>query len=101
MERIVTYLDCGSVKKRNTDTVDFKLNKFEILNNIIIPFFQNYPLQSAKYLDYLSFVEAASIIQNKPARQWTAEQFNNIKNIQSKMNKYIKESSVKNIDEIT
>jgi hypothetical protein len=92
MERIVTYLGCGSVNKRNTDTVDYKLNKFELLNNIVIPFFQKYPLQSAKSLDFLSFVEAASIIQNKPARQWTEEQFNNIKSIQSKMNKYTKES---------
>jgi hypothetical protein len=92
MERIVTYLGCGSVNKRNTDAVDYKLNKFELLNNIVIPFFQKYPLQSAKSLDFLSFVEAASIIQNKPARQWTEEQFNNIKSIQSKMNKYTKES---------
>jgi hypothetical protein len=70
------------------------------LNNIVIPFFHKYPVQSAKYLDFLSFVEAASIIQNKPARLWTEEQFNNIKNIQSKTNKYTKESSVKNIENI-
>lgn len=98
MERIVTYLGCGSVKKRNTDAVDLKLNKFEILNNIIIPFFLNYPLQSAKNLDFLSFIEAASIIKSKPGRQWTAEQFNNIKNIQSNMNKYTKEDTVENQD---
>ena len=47
MERIATFFDCGgSVKKRNTDVVDFKLNKFELLENIIIPFFQKYPLLS-------------------------------------------------------
>lgn len=68
MERIVTYLDCGSVKKRNTDAVDFKLNKFEILNDIIIPFFQKYPLQSSKLLDFQSFVEAADIIKSKSSR---------------------------------
>jgi hypothetical protein len=90
MERIVTYLGCGGVNKRNTDAVDYKLNKFELLNNVVIPFFQKYPLQSAKYLYLFSFVEAASIIQNKSARQWTEEQFNNIKSIQSKMNKYTK-----------
>lgn len=100
MERIATYLGCGAVKKRNTDAVDFKLNKFETIDSIIIPFFQKYPIQSAKYLDYLSFIEAASIIKSKSARQWTAEQFNNIKNIQSKMNKYTKESSVENIDDV-
>ena len=90
MERIVTYLDCGSVKKRNTDAVDFKLNKFEILNDIIIPFFQKYPLQSSKLLDFQSFVEAADIIKSKSSRVWSEEQFNKIKNIQNTMNKYIK-----------
>ena len=92
MERIVTFFDCGSVKKRNTDAVDFKLNKFELLENIIIPFFQKYPLQSAKVLDFLSFVEAMNVIKSKKTRQWTAEQFDKIKNIQSNMNKYIKEN---------
>jgi hypothetical protein len=70
MERIVTYLGWGgSVKKRNTDAVDFKLNKFETLDSIIIPFFQKYPLQSAKCLDYLSFIEVANIIKSKSIRQ--------------------------------
>lgn len=69
MERIVSFLGCGSVKKINSDAVDFKLNKFEMFNNIIIPFFQKYPLQSAKYLDFQSLVEAASIIKSKPSRQ--------------------------------
>jgi len=69
MERIVTFFDCGSIKKRNTDAVDFKLNKFELLENIIIPFFQKYPLQSAKVFDFLAFVEAANVIQSKKARR--------------------------------
>lgn len=99
MERIVTYWGCGSVKKRNTDTVDFKLNKSELLNNIIIPFFKKYPLQSAKKLDFQSFIEGASIIKSKPSRQWTAEQFNKIKNIKSNMNKYTKEKFFENQDE--
>jgi len=100
MERIVTYLGCGSVKKRNTEAVDFKLNKFELLNNIIIPFFQKYPLQSAKNIDFQSFIEAASIIKSKPSRQWTAENFKKITNIQSIMNKYTKDNLVENKDEV-
>ena len=71
MERIATFFECGGVKKRNIDAVDFKLNKFEELENIIIPFFQKYPLQSAKVLDFLAFVEAANVIKSKTARQWT------------------------------
>jgi LAGLIDADG endonuclease len=72
--------------------VDYKLNKFELLENRIIPFFQKYPLQSAKVFDFLSFVEAANVIKSKKTRQWTAEHFAKIQNIQSNMNKYIKEN---------
>ena len=72
--------------------MDFNLNKYELFSNIIIPFFQKYPLQSAKNYDLQSFVEAASIIKSKPSRQWTAELFNKIQNIQSNMNKYTKEN---------
>jgi hypothetical protein len=69
MERIATFFECGGVKKRNIDAVNFKLNKFEELENIIIPFFQKYPLQSAKVLDFLAFVEAVNVIKSKIARQ--------------------------------
>lgn len=101
MERIVIYLGCGSVKKRNKYLVDFKLIKFETMSDIIIPFLQKYPLQSAKILDFQSFIEGANLIKIKRfgIRQWSAEDFNKIKNIQNKMNKYIKENYVKNKDE--
>lgn len=70
MERIVTFFDCGSIKKkRNTNAVDFKLNKFELLENRIIPFFQKYPLQTAKIFGFLSFIEAANVIKSKKTRQ--------------------------------
>ena len=42
--------------------------------------------------DFLSFIEAADVIKSKKNRQWTAEQFAKIQNIQSNMNKYIKEN---------
>jgi hypothetical protein len=43
-------------------------------------------------LDFLAFVEAVNVIKSKIARQWIPEQFDKIKNIQSNMNKYIKEN---------
>lgn len=43
-------------------------------------------------MDFLSFVEAMNVIKSKKTRQWTAEQFDKIQNIQSNMNKYIKEN---------
>ena len=49
-------------------------------------------MQSAKRLDFQYFASAADIIRNKQSKQWIVEEFNKIKNIQSIMNKYAKES---------
>ena len=95
LERIATYLHCGSVKRRNTpafDTCDYKLTGFDMIDSKILPFFNKYSLQSAKRLDYQYFVNAADIIRNKQSKQWIVEEFNKIKNIQSIMNKYAKNS---------
>jgi len=70
-----------------------------MINCKILPFFNKYSLQSAKRLDFQSFISAADIIRNKQSKQWIDEEFNKIKNIKSIMNKYIKESlDVKNND---
>ena len=48
LERIVTYLGCGVVKKRNTltfNTCDYKLSNFHKIDSKILPFF----LRSMKY----------------------------------------------------
>ncbi len=100
MERIVAFLGCGSVKKRNTptfDTVDYKLVEFYKMENIIIPFFKKYPLESAKLFDLQCFIDAAGIIKQKSGRSWTLEQFNKIKSIQNMMNKYT-ESNLQEVD---
>jgi hypothetical protein len=52
MRSLVNYLDCGNVYK-NRETVDFQIKKFNDLTNKVIPFFQNFPIQGAKRLDYL------------------------------------------------
>jgi len=52
MSSLVNYLDCGNVYK-NRETVDFQIKKFNDLTNKVIPFFQNFPIQGVKRLDYL------------------------------------------------
>ena len=52
MERIVTYLGCGTVTKRNTttfNTCDYKLANFEMMDSKILPFFKEYSLTFKKY----------------------------------------------------
>ena len=44
---------------------EYRVTKFENLNNIIIPFFKKYPILGIKQLDFLDFCEIANLIQTK------------------------------------
>ena len=101
LEKIVKYLGCGTVNNRNTpifDNSDYKLSNFDMIDSKILPFFQKYPLQSAKLLDFQCFADVANIIKSKPGISWTPEQFDQIKHIKNIMNKYTKESLVESND---
>lgn len=58
-------------------------DRIEILN-IIIPFFDKYPVQGAKSLDYADFCRVALLMKDKA--HLTVEGLNQIKNIKSGMN---------------
>jgi hypothetical protein len=47
-------------------TALFFISKFEDINSVLIPLFKNFPLQTTKHLDFISFavVPTASIILN-------------------------------------
>jgi len=47
------------------DAVNFKVQNSLDLTEKILPFFQKYPIQGVKLLDYLYFVSAIEIIKNK------------------------------------
>jgi len=84
MSSLVNYLDCGNVYK-NRETVDFQIKKFNDLTNKFIPFFQNFPIQGVKRLDYLDWCKVAELMQNK--EHLTAEGLNKIRKIKAGMNK--------------
>ena len=84
MERIATFFECGGVKKRNIDAVDFKLNKFEELENIIIPFFDKYSLIGDKVKNFEDFKKVSDLMVNKS--HLTEEGLNKILSIKSNMN---------------
>lgn len=57
---------CGNISKVDSkDCVTWTVSDWTSINTVIIPFFQKYPLRGTKYLDFLSFVQAASIISEK------------------------------------
>jgi hypothetical protein len=49
----------------NRDTGEFIVTKFSSIVDIIIPFFQKYPLLGVKALDFVNFCQVAEIIKIK------------------------------------
>ena len=49
------YLGCGRIERASTrpDGANFVVSKFSDIKEKIIPFFQTYPLQGIKYMDFL------------------------------------------------
>lgn len=86
LSKLITYLDCGVIEKVSTrpDGAVFIVYKFSKIFNNIIPFFDKYPLQGSKLLDYKDFCNIVSLMQKKS--HYTVEGLNNIRLIKSGMN---------------
>jgi hypothetical protein len=67
------------------DSVHLQIIKFKDILEIIIPFFEDYPVQGKKSLDFSDFKKVAELIKNK--EHLTPEGFNKILEIKTKMNK--------------
>jgi LAGLIDADG endonuclease/Proton-conducting membrane transporter len=62
----IKYFNCGNVQlHKNSCSLEFRVNKFSDINEKIIPFFIQYPLNGYKNLDFLDFCEVAKIINKK------------------------------------
>jgi hypothetical protein len=61
---LVDYFKGGLITKSRSTNV-FYVSNLKDINKIIIPFFDKYPLQGTKFLDFLGWCEAAQIIQKK------------------------------------
>jgi LAGLIDADG endonuclease len=85
MKSLVEYWGCGRIEASSTESVvRFSVNKFEDINNQIIPFFQKYPLQGIKLSNFLDFFKVAELIKDKA--HLTEEGLEKIVNIKSGMN---------------
>lgn len=87
MKSLIEFFDCGKlyIYKEYKDTVNFKVQNSLDLTEKILPFFQKYPNQGVKLLDYLDFVSVIEIIKNK--RHLTQTGLDEIRKINSRMNK--------------
>lgn len=87
MKKLITYLGCGRVEENlNASMSYFVVTKFSDILDIIIPFFDKYPIQGVKSLDYISFKEIAFLMKEK--HHLTEEGLEKINTIISNMNKF-------------
>ena len=73
------YFDLNSAR--------FEVVKFSNITDKIIPFFEKYPIQGKKSLDFIYFKQAVEIIKSK--NHLTSEGFNRILDIKVRMNEWI------------
>ncbi len=85
LKEFVNYFNCGRYSLSSPEAGDFIVTKFEDIYTKIIPFFNKYPLQGCKYLDFSDFNSVAELMKNKA--HITSEGFESIKQIKSGTNK--------------
>jgi hypothetical protein len=101
LKSLVDYFGCGRFSVRQTTTLhgDFVVTKFSDIQGKIIPFFDKYPLQSAKYLDFLDLKKILLRAGTKNTYlSLTKESLAEIKQIKSGMNKGRKTSNLLSVN---
>jgi hypothetical protein len=69
--------------------VTLQITKFSDVVGTIIPFFDKYPIQGKKALDFEDFKKVSKIMENDtPASRLTVEGLNKILKIKERMNKF-------------
>ena len=81
------------------NTVNYSVTKLSDLINIIIPHFENYPLQSAKKLDFELWTQCIEIMANK--EHLTESGLNKIVSMKSILNKGLNENLKVHFTEVT
>jgi hypothetical protein len=84
MELIQKYLGAGKIYKNSRDSVIcLTIQKFDDINKIIIPFFNNNNLHGIKLLEFLKFCQVANLMIEK--KHLTLEGLDQIKSIKEQM----------------
>ena len=83
-ERIKENLNIGTIHKAKTDCSDFVVSNNDVLFEVIIPFFNNYPLYGTKREDFFDFKKGK--LAMRAGRHLTPEGLAEIKNIYDVLN---------------
>nr|QDG01242.1 LAGLIDADG endonuclease [Scytalidium sp.] len=81
---IAEYLGCGNIYKHSVNAVVYRVSKRSDLTEIIIPFFEKYPILGIKALDFKDFCFISELIKNQVHHN--KEGIDQILRIKSKMN---------------
>lgn len=82
---LINYFGCGKYRERKGGLAgDYLVYKLSDLTNIIIPFFDQYPILGVKSLEYNDFKLVSNMMKNK--EHLTKEGMNKIIKIRSNMN---------------
>jgi len=66
LESLNNYLgNIGSISKQGKYSVQYRVSSLDSIANILIPFFEKYPLITQKKADYLLFKQAVNLMLNK------------------------------------
>lgn len=85
MKKFITFFQCGRIESTSHNLcLNFVVTKFKDINEKIVPFFDKYPMEGVKLLDFLYFKEVTSLMKNKT--HLTKEGLCEIRSIKSKMN---------------
>ena len=83
MKNIKKYFSCD--KMSYNSAIRFVIHSFIDIDKVIIPFFEKYPLQSSKRLDYIDFLVGFDLMKNKA--HLTCEGVEKLLLVKSGMNK--------------
>jgi len=89
LHKIAKILGVGVVKiNKNRNSAVFYVSKFNDIVRVILPIFQEFPLQTTKHLDFISFSEAVRIKLNLKGtkKRISKPDLIKIKNLKANMN---------------
>jgi hypothetical protein len=86
LEKLRRYFGCGSITSKgpSSSVMTFSVYSRRMLQAVVIPFFENHPLQSKKHEDFLKFREIVLSMQQKA--HLTEEGFQRIVELAFSMN---------------
>jgi hypothetical protein len=85
LKQIQLFFGVGTINiKKTKDSVIYSVQSIKDLTNVIIPFFDKYPLITKKRADYLLFKKVVDLINKK--EHLTPEGLNKIVSIRCSMN---------------